>query len=101
MTTVCIHGFEAQHCARCRTCLHGAIASRCATCRAAANKLVRLTEQPTAEYLGFEIYFVPVENSWYYRTSDADPSAISYRSAFQARRAVDALVSSAGEKPSP
>jgi hypothetical protein len=101
MTTPCIHGFEAQHCARCRTCLHGAVASRCATCRATANKLVRLAEQPTAEYLGFQIYFVPLENSWYYRTADADSSVRSYRSAFQARRAVDALISATGQEPPP
>jgi hypothetical protein len=69
--------------------------SRCGRCnnavalRAAAKRTP--AAQPSEKHRGFEILFVPQERSWYYRTEpDAPLSRESYRSAFQARLAIDA-----------
>lgn len=88
MIADCIHGVPAAQCASCRTCQHGFVASRCSRCRARVTKLPIPDRQPDQEFEGHEIYFVPAENSWYYRDADANPSPRSYRSAFMARRAV-------------
>ena len=91
MTSECIHGVPTQQCAACRTCAHGLTASRCGRCRAALAKKPAPSAQPSEQYEHYEIFFVPSENSWYYRAPDTDGavSPESYRSAFQARRAVN------------
>jgi hypothetical protein len=89
MTPECIHGVPTQQCAACRTCAHGLMASRCGRCRAALAKKPAPIAQPSEQYEHYEIFFVPAENSWYYRApDDGSVSPESYRSAFQARRAV-------------
>jgi len=96
----CIHGFEAEHCSQCRTCPHGLKTSRCGNCAnrvisRAAAKMVP-PPQPTEEHRGFEIFFVPEERSWYYRDApDAPIQGASYRSAFQAKLAIDASLDQA------
>lgn len=50
-------------------------------------------EQPSEEHRGYEILYVAGQRSWHYReTPDSPLSQRSYRSAFQARRAVDQLL---------
>jgi hypothetical protein len=95
MSPRCVHGFPTEHCAQCRVCPHGLATSRCGRCnnavaqRAAAKRPP--PAQPAEEFRGFEIFFVPRERSWYYRAdADAPPSSESYRSAFQARAAINA-----------
>lgn len=94
MTTECIHGVPTQQCAACRTCAHGLTASRCGRCRAALARKPAPTDQPSQQYERYEIFFVPSENSWYYRAPDDGGSVSneSYRSAFQARRAVTEML---------
>jgi hypothetical protein len=94
MTTECIHGVPTQQCAACRTCMHGLTASRCGRCRAALAKKPAPSAQPSERHGQYEIFFVPAENSWYYRSQDNGGivSRESYRSAFQARRAVNAAL---------
>jgi len=103
MSPTCVHGFAAEHCAQCRTCPHGLTTSRCGRCAnrvtsRAAAKMVP-PAQPPEEHRGFEIYFVPQERSWYYRDSaDAPSGGPSFRSAFQARLAIDSALD---EAPAP
>ena len=92
MTSECIHGVPTQQCAACRTCAHGLMASRCGRCRAALAKKPAPSAQPPEQYEHHEIFFVQTENSWYYRAPDGGVSPESYRSAFQARRAVNAVL---------
>jgi hypothetical protein len=94
MTTECIHGVPTQQCAACRTCMHGLTTSRCGRCRAALTKNPSPSPQPSEQLGPYEIFFVPAENSWYYRGQDDGGmvSRESYRSAFQARRAVNAAL---------
>ena len=103
MTSGCIHGVPVEQCASCRSCPHGLTISRCGRCREAAarTKPPAPTEQPSEQYEGYEIFFVPAHNSWYYRTQepDASPSRLSFGSAFQARRGVDAALSAPPELP--
>lgn len=91
---LCIHGFIPQHCAACRTCRHGMQTSRCGRCSATGRPRALPAEAPRApeSYEGFEIYFVPVERGWYHRATDGTTSQESYRSAFQARRAINQLI---------
>jgi hypothetical protein len=57
----------------------------------AADKILPPAES-AQEHRGHEVYFVPAERSWYFRESpDVLPRA-SYRSAFLAKRAIDAAV---------
>jgi hypothetical protein len=95
MTSLCIHGFPADHCASCRNCPHGLVTSRCARCRATAAARTRRVAVPDAppseEHAGYEIFFDPTVNGWLYRAPDATASSQSYRSAFLARKAVDQL----------
>jgi hypothetical protein len=67
--------------------------SRCGRC-SAIRRPVLPTEapRPSETYQGFEIYFVPVERGWYHRSTDGTTSQESYRSAFQARRAINLLI---------
>jgi hypothetical protein len=90
----CIHSVPTQQCASCRTCSHGLAASRCLRCREATAKKPSPGPQPSEQYEEYEIFFVPAQNSWYYRGPDAEGtvSSESYRSAFQARRAVIAAL---------
>jgi hypothetical protein len=90
----CIHGFIPEHCAACRTCRHGLQTSRCGRCSATGRPASLPTEapRPSETYKGFEIYFVPGERGWYHRASDGTISSESYRSAFQARRAINLLL---------
>ena len=99
MTLECIHGVPTQQCAACRTCEHGLMASRCGRCRAALAKKPAPGAQPSEQYEHYEIFFVPAENSWYYRAPDEDGtvSRESYRSAYQARRAVNDALTTDGE----
>lgn len=51
--------------------------------------------RPSEQHRGHEILYVARERSWYIRAdADSPRSATSYRSAFQARRAVDTLLDS-------
>src|SRR5687768_3421622 len=96
----CIHGFEAQHCASCRRCPHGRLENRCSQCgvprtaREATSMLANDAPRPSTEHRGHEILYVAGERSWYIRAGEAARSTASYRSAFQARRAIDTLLAS-------
>lgn len=51
--------------------------------------------RPSEEHRGYEILYVAGERSWYYRAdADAPRSQASFRSPFQARRAIDQLLDS-------
>jgi hypothetical protein len=97
MTSQCIHGFPHEQCASCRTCQHGQPATACPRCRAAVTPRtqprVSADAHPTQAHAGFEIFYEPSVSGWRYRGVDAAPSALSYRSAFLARKAVDELAS--------
>lgn len=97
MPSTCVHGFTPAHCSQCRTCPHGLTTSRCGRCssavavRAAAKSTP--PPQPSEEHRGFEIFFVPQQRSWYYRSDpDAPLPVASYRSAFQAKLAINAAL---------
>lgn len=98
MTYRCIHGFEAQTCASCRRCSHGLNESRCTTCspktaREATLMLANDAPRAAEEHRGRQIVYAAGERSWYiHADADAPRSAASYRSAFQARRAIDAML---------
>lgn len=98
MTDRCIHGFEAQICASCRRCAHGLLESRCGACspRTSREAMLRLATEaarPTEAHRGYEISYVANERSWYIRAdAEASRSRNSFRSAFQARRAIDDLL---------
>jgi hypothetical protein len=50
-------------------------------------------ERPSEEHRGYEILYVAGQRSWHFRADPDGPlSQHSYRSAFQARRAVDHLL---------
>ena len=54
--------------------------------------------QPAEEHRGYEITYVEGERSWYIRADgDAPLSRNTYRSAFQARRAIDEIL----DRPTP
>jgi hypothetical protein len=95
MSIECIHGVPTQQCAACRVCSHGLTTSRCRRCRDAQAKKPSPEAQPPEVYGDYEIFFVPSDNSWYVRGrgEDAGVFPASYRSAFQARRAVKAGLS--------
>jgi hypothetical protein len=90
----CIHSFNPEHCAACRTCRHGMQTSRCGRCSATTRPSALPAEapRPSEKYEGFEIYFVPGERGWYHRATDGTTSSESFRSAFQARRAINVLL---------
>jgi hypothetical protein len=97
MIADCIHGFQPEHCSACRTCPHGNITSHCARCLdpVAGRADAKLTPaaEPSQKHRGHEIFFVPAERSWYYREGpDGEPSRESYRSAFTAKRGLDAAL---------
>lgn len=49
--------------------------------------------RPSEEHRGYEILYVAGERSWYFRAdANAPRSKKSYRSAFQARRAIDEML---------
>jgi len=49
--------------------------------------------RPSEEHRGYEILYVAGQRSWHFRADDAAPlSSTSYRSAFQARRAIDQMM---------
>ena len=49
--------------------------------------------RPSEEHRGHEILYIAGERSWYIRAdADAPLSTMSYRSQFQARRAIDSLL---------
>ena len=51
--------------------------------------------RPSTEHRGHEILYVAGERSWYIKAGEAAPrSTASYRSSFQARRAIDTLLDS-------
>jgi hypothetical protein len=97
MSTECIHGFPAQQCASCRTCAHGQMTASCARCRATTTTRTRSAskvaepERPSEDHAGFEIFYEPAVSGWRYRAAGASASVLSYRSAFLARKAADAL----------
>jgi hypothetical protein len=105
LTPDCIHGFPSDQCADCRSCRHGLITSRCGTCRLEGGRQLRrgshLDSHLPETYQGFQIYFVPTQNSWYYRAEESTPSLDSYGSAFQARRAIDSALQAPPPKPKP
>jgi hypothetical protein len=54
--------------------------------------------RPAEEHRGYQITYVPVERSWYIRAgADGPLSRTTYRSAFQARRAIDEIL----DRPAP
>ena len=54
--------------------------------------------RPTEAHRGYEILYVAGERNWYIRAdADAPRSQNSYRSAFQARRAIDEIL----DRPTP
>lgn len=54
--------------------------------------------RPAEEHRGYEILYVAGERSWYIRAdADASRSQNSFRSAFQARRAIDEIL----DRPAP
>ena len=56
--------------------------------------------RPSEQHRGHEILYVAGERSWYIRPgADAPRSTESYRSAFQARRAIDSLLDSPEPAP--
>jgi hypothetical protein len=101
MSNHCLHGFRTAECASCRTCEHGLVTSRCGQCNAPsrvraarssrASRAAQAAQTPDSiAYAGFEIFYVPDVSGWRFRaTPDAVPSALSYRSAFLARKAID------------
>lgn len=101
MSNHCVHGFRMAECASCRTCVHGFVTSRCGQCNAPsrvqaarssrASRASRTEPTPDSiAYAGFEIFYVPDVSGWRFRAAaDAAPSALSYRSAFLARKAID------------
>jgi hypothetical protein len=105
MTDQCIHGFETQTCASCRRCVHGILESRCGTCaprtaREATLQLANEAARPSESHRGYEISYVPGERSWYIRAdTDEMRSRASFRSAFQARRAIDAILDAPPPSP--
>jgi hypothetical protein len=94
LATPCIHSFNPEHCAACRTCPHGFQTAKCGRCSATTRPSARPAElpRPSEEYQGFEIFFVPVERGWYHRATDGTTSSESFRSAFQARRAINLML---------
>jgi len=99
MTDRCIHGFETQRCASCRRCPHGLLEYRCAVCgapktaREATIMLANDAPRPSEEHRGYEILYAAGERSWYIRAdAEAPRSALSFRSAFQARREIDRIL---------
>jgi hypothetical protein len=94
VSSPCIHGFIPEHCAACRTCRHGFQTARCGRCSSTGRVTAMPAEapRPSEAYEGFEIFFVPVERGWYHRAGDGTTSVESYRSAFQARRAINNLL---------
>jgi hypothetical protein len=99
-TSVCKHGFPIEHCASCRTCPHGLTASGCGRCLAATATASRRRLAPaplegtaTHDHNGYQIFYVPEVNGWYFRGPDSETSAESYRSVFLARKAIDQLAS--------
>ena len=99
MTDRCIHGFETQRCASCRRCSHGLLEFRCAVCgapktaREATIRLANDAPRPSEEHRGYEIVYAAGERSWYIKAeADGLRSQLSYRSPFQARRAIDAIL---------
>ena len=96
MPTQCIHGFPTQHCSSCRACVHGQTTSTCGRCRARVTvrrtaSATAIAPEPIEAHAGFEIFYEPAVSGWRYRAQDAPASGVSYRSAFLARKAVDAL----------
>ena len=98
MTSACKHGFPTEQCAACRTCPHGLTARGCGRCLASAaaasrRRLLPAPPEGTAshEHGGLEIYFVPEVNGWQFRDAENRPSALSYRSVFLAKKAIDQL----------
>ncbi len=57
--------------------------------------------RPSEEHRGYEILYVAGQRSWHFRTDEtAALSARSYRSAFQARRAIDQIMDAPAPSPS-
>ena len=98
MTDRCIHGFEPQTCASCRRCPHGIPESRCGACaprtaREATLMLANDQPRPPEQHRGYDILYVAGQRSWFIRPdADAPLSLASYRSSFQARRAIDGII---------
>jgi hypothetical protein len=95
MSGSCIHGFPEAQCASCRPCPHGLASGRCGRCIGAAasasrKPTARITDDPGPEERdGFQIFYVPELSGWQYRDPEDRTSALSYRSLFLARKAVD------------
>lgn len=106
MTDRCIHGFEPQNCASCRRCPHGILESRCGVCapRTAREATIMLANdgpRPSEEHRGYEILYVAGQRSWHIRADESAPvSRDSYRSPFQARRAIDQIIDAPPPAPS-
>lgn len=97
MSAQCIHGFPTQQCISCRTCPHGQVTTTCARCRApvTTRKVVAdaaAAPVPATETHGdYEVYYEPEVSGWRYRSTESEPSRLSYRSAFLAHKAIDQL----------
>ncbi|HEX6128188.1 MAG TPA: hypothetical protein VF071_04105 [Candidatus Limnocylindria bacterium] len=63
-----------------------------ATAAAALRRRVATdASRPAQEHRGFEILYVPEVSGWQFRAPDETLSPDSYRSAFLARKAIDAI----------
>lgn len=99
----CIHGFPADQCSSCRPCPHGLTVARCGQCSSttrstAASRNAATPSPPSEQHRGYEIFYVPEVSGWQYRDPDERASDVSYRSAFLARKAVDAAAAAAEAK---
>jgi hypothetical protein len=57
--------------------------------------------RPSEEHRGYEILYVAGQRSWHIRAdADAPVSKTSYRSPFQARRAIDQMIDAPAPVPS-
>jgi hypothetical protein len=59
--------------------------------RSSRVKAASAPGHPTEAHRGFEIYYVPELSGWQFRSPDSNPSSLSYRSTFLARKAIDQI----------
>jgi len=59
------------------------------------------TPRPAEEHRGYQILYVAGQRSWHIRADETAPvSTRSYRSSFQARRAIDQIIDTPSPAPS-
>jgi hypothetical protein len=71
------------------------------TAREATILLANDAPRPSEEHRGYEILYVAGKRSWHIRADETAPvSTNSYRSPFQARRAIDQIIDAPAPAPS-